>query len=77
MEIYEKARLAQLAAKLRLNALNGNAANGAAPGYAVRPTRTGATAAAGRPASGASPVGAQANPSCAPSLFREAQDRCR
>jgi hypothetical protein len=39
MEIYEKARLAQLAAKLRLNALNGNAANGASPGYAVRPAK--------------------------------------
>ncbi len=39
MEIYDKARIAQLAAKLRLNALNGNIANGSTPGASVRPQK--------------------------------------
>lgn len=35
MEIYDKARLAQLAAKLRQNVMNGNVANGSTPGSAA------------------------------------------
>jgi hypothetical protein len=69
MEVTDQARLAQLAANRRLNARNGNVANGSAPGFAVRPSKTTTTravaASAYASAKPAKPIAPQLPPSFA------------
>jgi hypothetical protein len=68
MDVQSNAALAALVARMRLNALNGNAANGAIPGPALRrPGASGAgtnISAAGKTASAA--YGARSAPAAAP-----------
>jgi hypothetical protein len=68
MEIYDRVRMAQLAAKLRLNATNGNVVNGASPGYATRPASGKGSRPVPPPAAGAAPT-AKTNPPALPPSF--------
>jgi hypothetical protein len=56
MEIYEKARLAQLAARLRQNVANGNVANTSTPGAVVRPQKSSARSSSAPTAAPATPL---------------------
>jgi len=69
MEIYDKVQLAQLAARLRLNAANGNAANGAAPGYAVRAAKGSANRAPAASAQSPAPAAPKSSPVVLPPSF--------
>jgi hypothetical protein len=70
MGIYDRIKMAQLAAKLRLNAANGNAVNGATPGAAVRPASGRAARPASLPVAGAAPSAKAMAPALPPSFAK-------
>jgi hypothetical protein len=62
MDVLAQAQLAALAARLQLNARNGNVVNESAPGFAVRPAKGAATRAAAASAYSATTTAKPASP---------------